>query len=93
MRGNAVDAAVDFRLRLRVIGMSGLWSNDVRHFDSFGGQRVGHQIGGLFLFIDFAAVSDRRAVEEIDRVIGRVVKTPEFLLVPSGPQRFTLKHF
>ena len=93
MRGNAVDAAVDFDFGLRMIGMSGLWSNDVRHFDPLAGQRFGHEVSGLFLFINFAAVSDRRAVEEIDRVIGRVVKTPEFLLVPSGPQRFTPKHF
>jgi len=57
-------------------------SDDVREFNPHFLGRLDHLVGGLFLAIEFAAVGDRGAVEEIDRDIGAVVKMPKFLLIP-----------
>src|SRR5438034_43670 len=81
-REDAVEPAVDLLLRLRVVAVRRLRPNDVNHADALGRERFGHQVGCLFLGVDLAAVSDRRAVEQVDGIVGAVVEVPELLLVP-----------
>src|SRR5207244_2886716 len=79
---DAVDPAVDLLLRLRVVAVRRLRTDDVNHADALGRERLGHQIGGLFLSVDLAAVSNGRAIEQVEGIVGAVVQVPELLLVP-----------
>ena len=54
---------------------------------------LGHDIGSLFLLVDFTAVSDRRDGMKIPNPYRAVVHGPEFLLEPIGFERFGLEDF
>ena len=41
-----------------MIAMAGLGADDMSHLEAFGFERFGHDIGGLFLAVDFTGVSD-----------------------------------
>ena len=58
-----------------------------RHF-----QRFFHHVAGLFLLVDFTAVTNRRALREIERVLVAVVPRPERFFSGSRTQFFALKH-
>ena len=92
LRGDGVDLVVDRHLGVGMIPVRGLRPDDVRHRDAFRGQRLGHDIGGLLLPVDLAAISHQRAIEEVDRVIGRVVEMPQLGFPRRGLQRFLLPH-
>ena len=54
-------------------------------------ERLGHDVGGLLLVVDLAAVGDGRTLEQVRRHVGAVVKVPEPLLVPRRCERFLLE--
>ena len=60
-------------------------------FDAFAGECGGHDVGGLFLFIDFAAVGDGGKVEEIYGDVGAVIPVPEFLFPRRRGNGFVLE--
>ena len=71
--------------------MGRVGSDDVHHVNALGGEGLGHHVGGLFLAVDFSAIGDERAVENIKCVIRGIIHAPEFLLPPGGLQRFSLE--
>ena len=86
-----VHAAFDFKARLRMIGVRRLGADDVRQLDSFAFERLGHQVGGLLLFVDLAAVGDSRALKQVGRDLGAIIPMPEFLFIPSRFDIFILE--
>src|SRR5205814_598306 len=88
---NAIEALVDLNFGVRMISVRRLRPDDMNQAKTFRSHRFGHEVGGLFLFINFTAVSNDRAIEQVSRVICRIVKMPKFLLVPTGLGSFVLE--
>src|SRR5262245_4466018 len=63
-----------------MIAVSGLRANDASQPQAFLQHRAFHHISGLLLSIVFAVVSDNGRVEQVHRVVCRVVKMKELLL-------------
>ena len=55
----------------------------MHEFDSLFRKDVSHQVRGLLLAIQLAAVGDRRTVNEITCPRGAIIKLPESLLIPG----------
>src|SRR4051794_31694866 len=67
------------------------WADDVRQLDAFFTEGLFHHVCGLLLAINLAAVSDRRAVPEVEAPAGAVVPVPKLLFPPRRLQIFLLK--
>ena len=82
--GELVEAGGELFLGVGVVFVRGLRADEVLELHALGGGGRGHDVGGLFLRIEFAAVGDGRDVEEISGRGGGVVPVPEFLLPPGA---------
>src|SRR4051812_6998318 len=87
-----VDAAIDFGLGARFVTVGCVRPDDVRELEAFFFQSLGHDVGGLLLFIDFAAVSHGWTVEQVDGPIGAIIPMPECSLVIGRFDAFVLKN-
>ena len=61
--------------------MRGLRANDVGQLDVLHAQVLLHDVGGLLLFVDFAAVGHGGHMEEVQCAVRGVVPMPQLLLV------------
>src|SRR5690349_5596628 len=89
---NTVDPSVDFFLCAWFVAVGCIRTDDMSQFNAFSVHRLGHNVSGLLLFIDFAAVCDSWAIEKIDGVIGGVIPMPELLFPPGRSDTFTLEN-
>ena len=79
--GGGVDALVDFRLGCGVIFVAGVRADHVVQCQAFVCEVARHDIRGLLLFVDLAAVRDGGGVEQVAGVFRGVVKPPKRLLM------------
>ena len=75
-----------------MVRVAGLRPDQVNQFHSLGLDGLRHDVGGLLLGVVFAAVGDRRQVEEIQRVVSAVIHVPQFLFVLPDDHFFILEH-
>ena len=80
--GDGVDEPVNLDLRIGMVLVRGIGSDDVRQPHTFARHGFGHDIGGLFLNIDLAAIGHGRAVEQVDGVIIGVIQMPQLFFPP-----------
>ena len=78
--GDGGEAALDLDHRVGMDLVGGLRSDDVRELHAELAHLAGHDIGGLLLLVELAAVGDRRGVAEVNGGIGGVIPSPESLL-------------
>src|SRR4051812_37587070 len=74
-----VDSFCQFQLCVGFIFMRGIGPDHMGKFQALALHASSHHIGGLLLFVYFAAVSDDRAVEEVASVIDSIVEMPKRL--------------
>ena len=82
--GIGVDEAADGDLGVGMIAVRGVGAPDSGEAESFLGHEALHDVGRFALRILIAVVGNDRGLIEIARVVGGVVKVPEFLFVPGG---------
>ena len=61
--------------------MAGVRADDVVESQALGGEVTGHDVRGLPLFVEFAAVGDGDGVEQVAGIFCGVIKSPERLFV------------
>ena len=71
-----------------MVFVRGLRADDAFEFQAFAGHRGFHNVGGLFLGIDFPAIGDEGKIAKIGGVACGVIPAPEFLL-PRGALGFS----
>ena len=73
---DAVDSPIDLVLGLGRVSVAGLGADDVDQLDAVFRECPGHHVGGLLLAIVLAAIGHGRAVEQVEGVVGAVIKMP-----------------
>ena len=74
-----------------MIAVRGVGTDDVGEFDAFALEGGSHDVGGLFLAVDLAAVGDGGEVEEVYGVVGAIVPMPESLFPLGRGDGFVLE--
>ena len=81
--GDGVEPPVNFHLRIRMILVTSVRTDDVGQRDAFALHRGLDCSGRLLLWIVLARVRNSRHVEHVQRVVDRVVPMPQLLLEPG----------
>ena len=71
-----VNSPIDLSLGVGCVVVTGLGADDVGELNSFGLECFGHHIGSLLLSVSLTAIGNRRAVEQIEGIIGAIIEMP-----------------